>query len=138
VAAHEAGHAIQHKIAYAPLQWRMAAVGITVFASQIALWLPLLGLFTGFLSGQLTLGIVAAAWGILMLFNLITLPVEFDASGRAQLALTRLRLISTIQEECAVRSVLSAAAWTYVAAFITSLLYFLMHLLPLLTGHDRE
>ena len=76
VAAHEAGHAMQHKIAYAPLQWRMAAVGITVFASQIVLWLPLLGLFTGLLSGQLTLGIVAAAWGILMLFNLITLPVE--------------------------------------------------------------
>jgi hypothetical protein len=137
VAAHEAGHAMQHKIAYAPLQWRMAAVGITVFASQIVLWLPLLGLFTGFLSGKLTLGIVAAAWGVLMLFNLITLPVEFDASRRAQLALTRVGLISTIQEECAVRSVLSAAAWTYVAAFITSLVYFLMHLLPLLTA-QRE
>jgi uncharacterized protein len=48
VAAHECGHAIQHKEAYAPLQWRMASVGLTMFASQIVLWLPLLGMFTGF------------------------------------------------------------------------------------------
>jgi hypothetical protein len=138
VAAHEVGHAIQHKCAYGPLQWRMAAVGITTFASQIVLWLPLLGLFTGFLSGKLALAIVAGAWAILMLFNLITLPVEFDASRRAKLALVRLGLLGTAQEEAAVHAVLSAAAWTYVAAFITSLVYFLMHLLPLLTGHSRE
>ena len=48
VAAHECGHAIQHEQAYAPLQWRMASVGLTTFASQIVLWLPLLGMFTGF------------------------------------------------------------------------------------------
>ena len=64
--------------------------------------------------------------------------MEFDASRRAQLALTRLGLLGTTQEESAVRAVLSAAAWTYVAAFITSLVYFLMHLLPLLTGHREN
>jgi Zn-dependent membrane protease YugP len=48
VAAHECGHAIQHKQAYAPLQWRMASVGLTTFASQIELWLPLLGMFHRF------------------------------------------------------------------------------------------
>jgi uncharacterized protein len=47
VAAHECAHAIQHKQAYAPLQWRMASAGLTTFASQIVLWLPLLGIFTG-------------------------------------------------------------------------------------------
>jgi hypothetical protein len=90
VAAHECGHAIQHREAYAPLQWRMASVGLTTFASQIVLWLPLLGMFTGFLNTGMALVLMASAWGILMLFNLITLPVEFDASARARLVLIRL------------------------------------------------
>jgi len=134
VAAHECGHAIQHKRAYAPLQWRMASVGLTMFASQIVLWLPLLGMFTGFLNTGVALILVATAWGILMLFNLITLPVEFDASARARLVLKQTGLIQTIEEETAVAKVLRAAAWTYVAAFITSLVYFLLHVLPLLGG----
>src|ERR1700757_3540941 len=58
VAAHECGHAIQHKQAYAPLQWRMASVGLTMFASQIVLWLPLLGMFTGFLNTGVALTLV--------------------------------------------------------------------------------
>jgi uncharacterized protein len=134
VAAHECGHAIQHQQAYAPLQWRMASVGLTTFASQIVLWLPLLGMFTGFLNTGLALVLVAGAWGILMLFNLITLPVEFDASARARLVLRQTGLIQTVEEETAVAKVLRAAAWTYVAAFITSAVYFLLHLLPLLGG----
>ena len=134
VAAHECGHAIQHQQAYAPLQWRMASVGLTMFASQIVLWLPLLGIFTGFLNTGLALVLVASAWGILMLFNLITLPVEFDASARARLVLRETGLIRATEEDAAVAQVLRAAAWTYVAAFITSLTYFLLHLLPLLDG----
>lgn len=134
VAAHECGHAIQHKQAYAPLQWRMASVGLTSFASQIVLWLPLLGMFTGFLNTGVALILVASAWGILMLFNLVTLPVEFDASARARLVLRETGLIRTAEEDTAVAQVLRAAAWTYVAAFITSLAYFLLHLLPLLGG----
>src|SRR5688572_27073026 len=62
VAAHECGHAIQHKQAYAPLHLRMAAVGITSFASQIVLWLPLVGMFTGLLSTYTGLLIMAVAW----------------------------------------------------------------------------
>jgi uncharacterized protein len=62
VAAHECGHAIQHKQAYGPLQWRMAFVGLTTFASQIVLWLPLLGIFTGFLNTGAALILVATAW----------------------------------------------------------------------------
>lgn len=138
VAAHEAGHAIQHKVAYAPLHWRMAAVGVTNFASQIVTWLPLIGMFTGILSvytGALVMGL---AWGVIMIFNLITLPVEFDASRRAKLVLANMGMVDGSDEGRGVSRVLTAAAWTYVAAFITSLLYLIWHLLPLLMGRNDE
>jgi Zn-dependent membrane protease YugP len=138
IAAHECGHAIQHKFAYAPLQWRMAAVGLTGFASQVVVWLPLLGIFTGLLSTYTGLMIMALAWGVIMLFNLITLPVEFDASRRAKRMLPAMGFIRPGEESRAVSKVLDAAAWTYVAAFITSLAYFLWHLLPLLLGGRRS
>ena len=134
VAAHECGHAIQHQIAYAPLKWRMAAVGATNYASQIVMWLPLIGMFTGLLSPYTGAMIMAAAWGVIMVFNLVTLPVEFDASRRATAILGGMGFIGTDDEMSAVRKVLNAAGWTYVAAFVTSLAYFLLHLLPLLTG----
>lgn len=137
IAAHECGHAIQHKSAYAPLHWRMAAVGITTFANQIVLWLPLIGLFTGLLSKAnipLYFMIMASAWGVMMAFNLITLPVEFDASNRAKVILSKMNFISSGEEADSVKKMLDAAGWTYVAAFITSLLYFLYYLLPLLSG----
>jgi hypothetical protein len=138
VAAHEAGHAIQHARAYKPLQWRMAAVGITTYASQIVMWLPLVGLFTGMIEPLTGAVLMAAAWGVIMLFNLVTLPVEFDASRRAKEVLANLGMIAPGGEAAAVRKVLDAAAWTYVAAFVTSLVYFLWHLLPLLTGRQRD
>jgi uncharacterized protein len=109
VVAHECGLAIQHKQAYALLQWRMASAGLTTFASQIVLWLPFLGMFTGFLN-TVALILVASAWGILMLFNLITLPVEFDASARARLVPRHTGLIRTVEEETAVAKALRAAA----------------------------
>jgi len=138
VAAHECGHAIQHALAYRPLHWRMAAVGITTYASQIVMWLPLLGVFTGLIQPMVAATVLAAAWGIIMLFNLITLPVEFDASRRAKAVLGRMNLIAPGSEAAAVSQVLNAAAWTYVAAFITSVLYFLWHLMPFLAGRQRE
>jgi Zn-dependent membrane protease YugP len=68
----------------------------------------------------------------------VTLPVEFDASRRARLALRSSGVVATTGEEAGVNRVLNAAALTYVAAFITSLAYFLWHLLPLLTGRREE
>lgn len=139
VAAHECGHALQHAQAYAPLQWRMAAVGATTFASQIVMWLPILGMFTGLIAPLTGAAIMAAAWGVIMLFNLVTLPVEFDASQRAKAALLRMNFIDSREERAGVEKVLNAAALTYVAAFVTSLAYLLWHLLPLLVGgQDRE
>ncbi|HOX55952.1 MAG TPA: zinc metallopeptidase [Candidatus Paceibacterota bacterium] len=134
VAAHECGHAIQHQQAYRPLHWRMAAVGITSYASQVVMWLPLVGIFTGLIQPMVGAALLATAWGVIMLFNLVTLPVEFDASRRAKAVLGRMNMIAPGGEAAAVSQVLNAAAWTYVAAFVTSLVYFLWHLLPLLAG----
>ena len=134
IAAHETGHALQHHLGYAPLQWRMAAVGATNIASSVVMWLPLLGMFTGLIAPRTGMLIMALAWGVIMIFNLVTLPVEFDASARAKVILDQMGLTRTAEENGAVRKVLGAAAFTYVAAFITSLAYFLWHLLPLLTG----
>ncbi|MEO7934159.1 MAG: zinc metallopeptidase [Chthoniobacterales bacterium] len=138
VAAHECGHAIQHQQAYAPLHLRMAAVTATNFASQIVMILPLIGLMTGMFRGQTMILIMAIAWGVIMVFNLITLPVEFDASRRAKILLGDMGYIGTADEMLGVKRVLNAAGWTYVAAFITSLAYFLWYLLPMLTGGRRN
>jgi Zn-dependent membrane protease YugP len=136
VSAHECGHAIQHAQGYGPLHLRMAAVGATQIASQIVLWLPVLGMFSGLL--YQALWVTAIAWGVIMVFNLVTLGVEFDASNRAKEILNNMGFIGTDQEIRGVRQTLDAAGWTYVAAFVTSLAYFLWHLLPLLTGGRRE
>lgn len=133
VAAHECGHAIQHKAKYAPLELRMGAVGFTQIAHYL-IWLPILGAFTGFIAPYTGLMVAAIGWGIIMLFNLVTLPVEFDASRRAKLILDNMGFIRTVEEKSAVNKVLNAAALTYVAAFLTSLAYFLWHLLPLILG----
>jgi len=140
VAAHEAGHALQHQAAYFPLHLRMGAVTATNFASQIVSIVPLIGMFTHVLSTYTGLMIMALGWGVIMAFNLITLPVEFDASNRAKKALVNLGFVADSSESAGVARVLNAAALTYVAAFITSALYFLMYLLPLLSGgrSDRD
>lgn len=136
VSAHECGHAIQHKIAYAPLNWRMAAVGLVSFVNPVVTWLPIVGLGIG-LAPHTVMLILAIGWGVIMLFNLVTLPVEFDASRRAKMILQKTGYVNA-QEAIAVNKVLDAAALTYVAAFITSLLYMLYYLLPLLLGGRRD
>jgi uncharacterized protein len=112
----------------------MAAVGITTYANQVVMVLPLLGLFTGLITPLTGALFMAVAWGIIMLFNLVTLPVEFDASRRAKAVLADFNFIASGEEATGVKRVLDAAAWTYVAAFITSLAYFVWHLLPLRAG----
>lgn len=137
VAAHECGHAIQHKIAYAPLQWRMAAIGAVSFVNPMLMWLPLLG-FMHLIPGRTVLLLMSLAMGVIMLFQLVTLPVEFDASRRAKQILPSMGFIGTPEEIKGVCRTLDAAGWTYVAAFITSLAYFLYYLLPLLLGGRRD
>jgi Zn-dependent membrane protease YugP len=118
IAAHEAGHAIQHARAYAPLKWRMAIVPVTQFASQI-LPLVIIGGFMFQITGLITLGVIC--YGVLAFFQLITLPVEFDASKRAKVILQQMGMVQPGGEAAGVNSVLNAAALTYVAAFVAAL-----------------
>ncbi len=126
IAAHECGHAIQHQKGYAPLQWRMAIVPVTQIASNMLPFIFLGGLFFGIFK----LAIVAVGvYLVLTLFQLITLPVEFDASRRAKIILQQLGMVRSGEEAAGVNKVLNAAALTYVAAFVASLgtlLYYLM------------
>jgi Zn-dependent membrane protease YugP len=136
VAAHEAGHAIQHAQAYQPLMWRMLAVRTTSTASWVLMIAPLvLGLLGKLILG-LTIAVICLA--ILMAFNLVTLPVEFDASRRAKTALVNSRIIAPGPEADGVSAVLNAAGLTYVASFLSSLAWFLLRLVELLglTSND--
>ncbi len=121
VAAHEAGHALQHKDAYAPLQLRMMLVPITQFASWAWMGMLILGMVLGF-AKLITAAVVI--FGILALFQIVTLPVEFNASSRAKVQLMNLGIVQP-QEGRAVSSVLSAAAMTYVAGMIMAVMQFL-------------
>ena len=126
VAAHECGHALQHQKSYAPLKLRMAIVPATQFSSKI-LPFVIIGGFFFHVTNLITLGI--ACYAVLMVFQMITLPVEFDASARAKVVLQKMRIIQTPAEVIGVNAVLNAAAWTYIAAFVAAvgnLIYLLM------------
>jgi Zn-dependent membrane protease YugP len=131
IAAHETGHAIQHAKAYAPLMARMTIVPVTQVASQLLPFIIIGGFWFG-ITGLITLGIYC--YLILALFQLITLPVEFDASRRAKIILQQMRIVQPGEEVAGVNSVLNAAALTYVAAFIAAL----GNLLWLLSMRDRR
>jgi Zn-dependent membrane protease YugP len=118
IAAHETGHAIQHAKAYAPLKLRMAIVPLTSIASQMLPFVIIGGLFFQ-ITGLITLGIYC--YMILLAFQLITLPVEFDASRRAKIILEQMGMVQAGNEMVGVNRVLNAAALTYVAAFVATL-----------------
>jgi Zn-dependent membrane protease YugP len=133
VAAHEAGHALQHQAAYAPLQWRMTLVPVTQFASGAAQVMFLLGMMMN-IAKLAVIGVIV--FTVIALFQLITLPVEFDASNRAKAQLSQLGLIRGEEGE-GVKKVLNAAALTYVAALVTALLTLLQFVL-ILRGGNRN
>jgi len=121
VAAHEAGHAIQHKVGHTMLHFRMALVPATQFVSKM---LPFVILASWFLVRGFTGIILDAAiicYAVLTLFQLVTLPVEFDASRRAKVQLVSLGILDR-DEMPGVNETLDAAALTYVAAFVGALL----------------
>jgi uncharacterized protein len=121
VAAHEVGHALQHAKGYAPLRWRNAVLPVAMIGSQWGPILAIVGIMVG-ASGLLDLGIVL--FGAAVVFQLVTLPVEFDASRRA-LAQMRSLGVVTPADEGGSRAVLNAAAMTYVAAAATAIMYLL-------------
>ncbi|MGB3977048.1 MAG: zinc metallopeptidase [bacterium] len=125
VAAHEAGHALQHKTGYAPLQLRSKLVPLAGIGSQFSWILIMLGVLIASAGGTMfvaKLGVLLFATTVL--FTLITLPVEFDASSRAKAILTQHGIVST-RETDGINAVLNAAALTYVAAAVTAILQLL-------------
>ncbi len=129
VAAHEVGHAIQHKEAYSMLTLRSKLVPVANISSNASWIFVMIGIFASS-SGWLLLGIVLLVAGVV--FQLVTLPVEFDASKRALVQMNSLGII-TNEEERPARKVLSAAALTYVAAAAVAVLE-LLRLILIYTG----
>ena len=138
VACHEAGHAVQYAENYAPIKLRAAIIPLTNFGSKIAMPLILAGIlmtFLGSFSDTLVyLGI--AAFGMSLVFQIVTLPVEFNASRRAMAAIESSNLL-TAEEQRGARKTLKAAALTYVAATAVALAQ-LLRLLVLFGGRRRD
>ena len=138
VACHEAGHAVQYAKGYAPIKLRAAIIPITNFGTKLAMPLILLGLlfsiFGSFSTILIYLGI--ACFGLSLVFQLVTLPVEFNASRRAMQAISQGELL-TQEEQAGARKTLTAAALTYVAATAVSLAQ-LLRLVALFGNRRRD
>lgn len=140
VAAHESGHALQHQAAYAPLNLRMAMVPVTQFASTAYSVIFMVGIglmYFSRASGTLfhdVIWLAVALFAVVTAFQIVTLPVEFDASRRAKEQLFRLGIVRS-DESVAINQVLNTAALTYVAAMISSVMQ-LLYLISL--GRDRR
>jgi len=141
VAAHEAGHAIQHKVGYSMMKVRQTMVPATQIASSISSYVIMAGIllltFAGSAFGYNLLAVGAWALGIIVVFQLVTLPVEFDASRRAKAQLVTLGIVDK-DEMKGVHETLDAAALTYVAAFVAALGSLLHILLILAGGRSRD
>ncbi len=133
IAAHEAGHALQDATNYAPMGIRNMAVPAANFGSGFGLMLLTIGYI---MSSKMLLTVGIVAFSAVVFFQLINLPVEFDASNRAKRVLVQLGIVDD-RGASAVRSVLNAAAWTYVAATMQSVLT-LLYYVSLVAGGRRD
>lgn len=140
VACHEAGHAVQYAQNYAPIKLRAAIIPVTNFGSRIAMPLILLGLLFSAFSymGDTLIYLGIACFGLSLIFQLVTLPVEFNASRRALTAIEEGQLL-TEEEQKGAKKTLQAAALTYVAATAVSLAQ-LLRLIAMFGGRrgDRD
>ena len=126
VAAHEAGHSIQDAVGYAPLALRSHLVPVTQIGAHLWLWPFVLGMMFQ-VTGLMWLGIIC--FSAVVVFQLVTLPTEFNASNRAKAVLAQTGIVSTQEEAVGVSKVLDAAAMTYVAALVASLMQLLYMIL---------
>ncbi len=141
VAAHEAGHALQHATGYLPLQLRSALVPAVQFGSWLGPIIIISGIFLEVLFRASTVGMAVAWFGVglyalVAIFAIVTLPVELDASARAKKLLYQYNIVDQ-RELSGVSSVLGAAAWTYVVAAIAALLE-LARWIFILMGRRRD
>lgn len=135
VAAHECGHAVQHAVAYGPLQLRSALVPVVSFASQWVSWILLAGILTIQSFPQLMLGGIIL-FALTTLFSFVTLPVEIDASRRAT-AWLQSAGITTSRDHTMAVSALRSAAYTYVVAALSSLATLIYYVL-IFMGSQRD
>lgn len=126
IAAHEAGHALQHARNYTPMYLRQAIVPVCSIGSNLGIWAVMIGLM---LQMTTLAWIGVAAFATLVVFQLVTLPVEVNASNRAKEAILQYGLVQAGEEVEGVRQILSAAAWTYFAAMISSLMQLLYYVM---------
>ena len=138
VACHEAGHAVQYAQSYAPIKLRAAVIPVTNLGSKLAMPLILIGLLLSYLGNFSYMLVYAgiACFGLSLVFQLVTLPVEFNASRRALAAISSGNLL-TEEEQKGARKTLTAAALTYVAATATALAQ-LLRLLVLFGGRGNR
>ena len=138
IAAHEAGHALQHAKKYAPLALRQFAAPAATVGPGIGMVLIILGMIfsaTGVLFGQMFITLGLAFFSVIVFFQVVTLPVEFNASTRAKVRLAELGVVSE-QEMPYVRGVLNAAALTYVAAAFQAIMMLLYLVMRFSGGRD--
>jgi uncharacterized protein len=137
VAAHETGHALQHATAYAWLNLRSKLVPAVQFSSTIVNWILLIGVFMA-VSGNSTLLLVGIAlFAMTVLFSLVTLPVEFDASRRA-LAWLNQTNVTNSQEYLKAKNALTWAAMTYVVAALAAVVTLVQYILIYMGSRDRS
>jgi uncharacterized protein len=135
IAAHEAGHAIQDAEAYAPLVVRNAAVPVAGFGDSTAMGLIMLGVFLHMNAFLIWIGI--GLFSAVVAFQIVNLPVEFNASARAKAQLVNLGIV-TDEQLVYVKKVLNAAAWTYVAATLQAVLTLLYFVMRFSGGRDER
>lgn len=139
IAAHEAGHAIQHARGYAPLKLRTSIVPLVNIGSTFGFIVLILGVMLQ-IAGLAWVGV--GLFALSTVFALVTLPVEFDASNRARAALVTVGLVdggvANGEESKGVKSVLDAAAWTYIAGFATSVLTLLYYVMMVMGMRGRD
>jgi Zn-dependent membrane protease YugP len=141
IAAHEAGHAVQHARRYAPMALRHTLVPVASIGSNFGMIMIVIGAMMGYGGSALGLWVMKIGIGLfacVLLFQIVTLPVEFNASSRAKRALADSGIVSDDREASGVASVLNAAALTYVAAAVATLLWLLYFMLRagMLGGRD--
>ncbi|QDU42089.1 Putative neutral zinc metallopeptidase [Symmachiella dynata] len=134
IAAHEAGHAMQDAQRYAPLVIRNFAVPAAMYGPRAFMVLFIGGLIFS-MPGLMWLGVIC--YGGVLLFQLVNLPVEFDASNRAKAVLADLNIVDR-DGALAVKDVLNAAGWTYVAATLQTLMTVLYYVMILMGGRSRD
>lgn len=135
VAAHECGHVMQHETGYLPLKIRTALVPVANIGSNIGIWIVMLGVILGLNDTLAMIGVYLFSFGVL--FQLVTLPVEFNASRRALVMLQDYGMLGQTELQGS-RSVLSAAAMTYVASAAASVLQLLRLLMIVNNGRRRR